>query len=313
MKFLTNHLNRLFCTILLVGGIAGALPAQAAYNYTTIDYPGAVATQVFGVNSQGNIVGTASDGIASIGFVYNPRTAIFTVLPNFPGLDTSAIGINEPGVVVGAVTDLNTSFQSGSILDKGAFTIFDHPGSSFFTVARGINDPGLITGYADTDGGNTVSGFIYDRKLNSFIDFLPSPNFTIAHGINNKGEVVGNVFYSADEAFPGSAPGQYGFLRRKNGAITLFRVNGGQTRARGIAESGLITGNYNDGATQRGFVTSLSSQSGFQSVTVPAARLLDVPGATVTFPEGITNSGDVVGIWFDASGNLHGFHAKPTD
>jgi hypothetical protein len=306
-------MKRKLLAILAVGLLAGSMAAQAAYNYTTIDYPGAINTGFTGVNDKGDIVGIASfDEFSSIPFVYDAKKNTFTVLPNVPGLQTSAIGINDPGVVVGAATDLTTNNASGTILDKGAYTLFNNPGSSFLTAARGINNPGLVSGYADTDGGNTISGFIYDPKRNSFINFLPS-QITIAHGINNQGDVVGSAFFLADEVFPGSPIGNYGFLRRRSGAITLFRVNGGRTRTRGITNSGLIAGDFFDSTTgtTRGFVTSLSDQSGFQSLTIPATDLLDVPGAVTTFPEGISHSGRVVGFWTDAGFNQHGFIATP--
>jgi uncharacterized membrane protein len=292
--------------ILAVGLLAGPVIAQADYTYTTIDYPGATDTQLFGVNGQGNIVGTAFVGAVSISFVYNSRTAVFTVLPNFEDLNTAALGINDSGVVVGSVTN-QAGYESGSILDKGAFTIFDHPGSQLLTEARGVNNKGLVSGWADTDGGSTFSGFIYDPKNASFVTFLPSSVNSISQGINNAGEVVGGVYYLANEAFLGSARGYYGFLRRKNGSITLFRVNGESTRARGITDSGVITGQVGNS----GFVTKLASGSGYQSVTINAAKLLDVPGAITTFPEAITPSGDVVGIWIDVDFILHGFLATP--
>lgn len=312
MKSLIDRFNRVFYAFLLLGGIACAFPAQAAYVYTIFDYPGAVTTSAFGVNNQGRIVGNASvDGITTISFVYDAKKKVFTVLPNFPGLNTVALGINEPGVTVGSVDDSTTFIQRGFILDKGAFTIFDNPGSQFFTVGRAINNRRLVCGYADTDGGNTVSGFIYDPKRNSFVNFLPSPFFTIAHGINNRGDVVGSVILATDGAYPGSPAGTYGFLRRESGAITLFRVNGASTRARGITDSGVITG-FVGASGFSGFVTTLAPGAGFQALTIPAADLLNAPGGGIsTVPEGINNSRLIVGVWTDATGVLHGFLATP--
>lgn len=291
--------------VLAVGLLAGPMAAQAAYNYTTIDYPGAVVTQAFGINDRGEIVGSASvDGVSTIGFVYDPKKNLFTVLPNVPDYDTGAIGINDSGVTVGRATDQNF-FQSGFILDKGAFTLFDHPGSLCFTVARAVNNLGMVSGYADTDDCNTVSGFIYDPKSNAFIDFLPSA-FTIAHGINNLGDVVGNTF------FLDGFPGRWGFLRRSTGSIIMFQVNGLPTDARGINDAGLIAGDIRlPGGLASGFVISKSSLSS-SVITVPTADLLDYPGAIQTIPEGISNSGVVVGIWVDGDGNNHGFLATPT-
>jgi hypothetical protein len=92
-------------------------------------------------------------------------------------------------------------------------------------------------------------------------------------------------------------------------------VNGDQTRARGINNLGKMTGFFNDAATAtvRGFVTSVPGQSSFQSLTVPASGLLDVPGAIQTSPEGINDFGRIAGIWIDASFTFHGFLATPSN
>lgn len=320
MKAVTHRFNRVFSVFLLLGGISCAFPIQAAsYEFTIIDYPGTEAgfTSISGINNKGEIVGTASvDNISFIPFVYNIKKKVFTPLPNAPGgLNTFALGINEPGVVVGSAGD--ETFTSGTILDKGAFTIFSHPGSSF-TEARAISNSGLVTGYANDTAAN-LFGFIYDSAANGFIDFLPSPVLTIAQGINGRGQVVGGVFLDANEAYLGSPAGHYGFLREKRGSITLFRVNDvvarSGTRARGITDSGRITGFFFDPATAnfRGFVTpkSLARAPGFQSLTIPASGLLDVPGAANTFPQGIDNSGRIAGGWSEADGTSRGFLATP--
>jgi hypothetical protein len=195
--------NRLLYVFLLLAGMTGAFPAQAAYKYTTIDYPGAITTQVFGINNLGQVVGTASvDGITSIGFVYNTTTKLFTVLPNVPGLNTNALGINLLGGVVGSATDVATGNESGTILKNGAFTTFTHPGSSL-TEARGIHLAGLVTGYASDDTTGNTFGFIYDPAHNRYTDFAPS-FFTIAQGINLVGTVVGSsgVRTSRPPGFP---------------------------------------------------------------------------------------------------------------
>jgi hypothetical protein len=97
--------------------------------------------------------------------------------------------------------------------------------------------------------------------------------------------------------------------------ITLFRVNGYRTRARSITESGRIAGFLTDdalGEKARGFVVTLRGRGGLQSLTVPDADLLDVPGSTGTIPEGINEVGLVSGQWTDANGVSHGFIATPS-
>jgi hypothetical protein len=320
MRSMTHRFKRLIHLFVLLGGIACAFAAQAAYKYSTIDYPGAKHTTLFGISASGQVVGAAyfEDVIIGtsipISFIYDSRKKGFTVLPNVPAAVTLATGIDAPGVVVGwAAAELVSAERSGIILKDGAYTMFSHPGSSS-TQARAISNSGLVTGFA----GNSVSiadlGFIYDPASNYFIDILiPSAVNNITQGINGRGEVVGSVQFQTGGAYPEAPGGNYGFLRRKSGAIVLFRVNGGQTRARGITNSGLITGYMTDPATgkDRAFVATLADSLGFQALTIPDAELLDVPGATGTVAQGINDSGYISGSWIDDTGATHGFIAAP--
>jgi hypothetical protein len=206
--------------------------------------------------------------------------------------------------------DLATT--SGMIRGKdGTFTFFSHPGAPSFTQARAVNNKGLVSGFRDTSTG-LLTGFIYDPKTETFTDVVPSL-FTIEHGINSKGEAVGSaVFSNADDPCPGSLDPfvTYGWLRAVDGSITYFQVNGEVTRARGINDAGSIVGWVDDSASgkSKGFVVKLDG-SPCESLTVAGSDLLEFPGFDFTIPEGITNSGVIVGIVEDA--NAHGFIATP--
>jgi hypothetical protein len=293
----------------LLTGIAGAFPAQAAYEYTSVDYPGATLTQLFGSTDSGKFVGDAMIGSTQIGFVYDAKKRAFTPLPNVPGAPTTnAIGINNAGVIVGSAG--NGDNDQGIILDKGAFSFFVNPGWAL-TQARSISaNSRLITGLSST--GTNYVGFIYDVEHDTFTNFLPS-EFTIAQGINGRRDVVGNVTLEAGVAYPGAPADSYGFLRQRDGALRLFGVTGGSTvRARGINNSGLITGFFTDAnGVQRGFVARLAAGPSFQSLSIPDNDLLDVPGSARTLPETISDRGDVAGNWFDSAGTNHAFIATP--
>jgi hypothetical protein len=305
----------IFSTILVLSGLAGALPAQAAYTIKTIDYPGALNTQFWGINNAGQIVGLADfDGgtTPSVFFVYDPRTRTFTPIPNVPGMRTAAIGINKAGTVVGSAEALDSSFSSGLMINGGAFSFFSHPGFSY-TQGRSINDSGLVAGFAADSTGSSSIGFLYNPLTTSFTVFLPS-EVTIAHGINKHGQVSGSARFEAGDAYPGSPDGRFGFMRRTDGSIDLFRVNGSgnETSARGLTGTGRIAGFFEDSDTGRtlGFVGSLSRLANYV-LTVPAADVLDVDGSVATFVEGMSESGKVVGFWTDSSGYSHGFIGTP--
>jgi len=303
----------------VLAAILGSFPVQAGYDFTIIDYPNAVLTQFFGINDSGHVVGVAlfDDG-SERGFVYDSRKGTFTVLPSAPdAIATAAIGINERGVVVGTATDGITLNEGGFILDdKGRFTLFSHP-NFHQTEARAISDSGLVTGIAYNGKFFGSTGFIYDPKHNSFVDiFFPNSERIQAQGINGHGEVVGSANLPVGGAYAGSPAGSYGFLRNKHGAITLFRVDdiGNRTNARGITDSGRITGYFGDplrGNANQGFVADLDTHSGFQLLQITTADLVNVPGAAGTVPQAIDNTGRVVGIVVDADGFQHGFIATP--
>jgi len=300
-----------FQLLVQLAAIAGAFPAQAAYEYTAVDYPGATLTQLFGSTDSGKFVGDAMLGSTQIAFVYDAKKRAFTPLPNVPGAPTTnAIGINNAGVIVGSAG--NGDNDQGIILDKGAFGFFVNPGWAL-TQARAISANGrLITGLSRDSTASNYVGFVYDVERNTFTNFLPS-QYTIAQGINGRQDVVGNVTLDAGVAYPGAPADSYGFLRQRNGALLLFGVSGGSTvRARGINSSGLITGFFFDASgVQRGFIARLAAAPSFQSLTLPDKDLLDVPGAAGTLSETISDSGDVAGTWYDSGGNYHGFIATP--
>jgi uncharacterized membrane protein len=312
--------NRSLKGLLVLLGIACAFAAQATgYRYTVIDYPGADAgtTTFWGINNGGKIVGNATIGGSSeaIPFIYDLHRKLFTLLATVPGKTTTALGINDQGVVVGGASD--SVSETGFILTDGAFTFFTDPVSPN-TEARAINEKGVLVGYAyqylDPVNGPTPPewSFVYRPKRDSFVNFLVSSTAeSIAQGINDSNTVVGNVEYPAASTCTLSV-GSCGFVRLDSGAITLFTVNGFLTRARRINNFGLMTGYYIDATAGAfiGFVTQAPTGSAVQSLTVPAAGLLSISGYNM-YPEGISDLGTVVGIVEDAGGGMHGFIATP--
>jgi hypothetical protein len=307
--------------LVVIGGAFAAItstwPAWAAgYQFQIVDYPGAPQTAIFGINNPGMAVGYGFGftNVTSINFQYDTKKKTFTVVPSAPGYnETDITGINNVGTMVGSVYSLNADgsrTESGVIRGKdGTFTVFRQPGWDN-TEPRGINEVGLIAGFSYSADQSSWVGFIYDPRTKAFTTMLPSP-ITIVAGINNRGQIAGSVWLYPDAVYPGSGQGAYAFVRDADGRVTLFRVNGMPTRARGITDSGVISGFLDDPTTgYKGFVTELQGSSAYHAVSIPDSSLLVSPLQGATDGLGIANDGVVSGIAFDTIAGLeHGFIA----
>jgi len=303
----------LACASLWLAGVVGSLPAAAAsYDVAAVSYPGSDWTLAMGTNEQGMVVGTALYfGGPSAAFVYNPRNDTFVPLPTESGYQTWGIGINDAGVVVGHIEDLDTGHADAFVYDKGVMTRLSFPGA-VYTEARGINNRGIVAGNAQLESleGPWI-GLVYDPAKNEAVTFMPSDVETIVQGINDRGDVVGSVWLRGG-AVPsgGSGNGFYGFVRDARGVVTLFRINEDHTVVRGISSYGRITGWAGLSTDPRGFIIDAPTGGGFKDLTIADEDLY--PGFQ---GQGITNKGAVVGnVWLDEGGPdpaLRGFIATP--
>lgn len=292
--------------------LAGTSLQVSAYDFTTIEQPGAEYSALWSITNSGTAVGTSilADG-NSRSFRYDLRKGTSDELPAGPGgLVFSALGINLPGTIVGPLFDgMN---NQGAILDKkGQFSTFTIPGFAN-TVPRAVSTTGLVSGYAVSDSGDRWTGFLYDPASGNVTEVFPDSLQVIPQGMNARGQLVGSVFLLDGEAYPGSPIGQYGFLREPDGAITLFRVNGLPTRARGISDNGVVAGQVINPATGEARGYAVAAPSGGEYQALDGIELFGYPGAVATFPQAIDNQGRIVGSWVDADGFTKGFLAEPS-
>ena len=246
-----------------------SLPAYAEYTYQVINPPGAEFTQTFGINNAGKVTG-GTGGEDGYSFMYDMKKGTYTHISDEMGV----LDISNPGVMVGDVAGVC------AIRDKmGNITTFFPPSWTVdsFCQARGVNPDGKVSGFEIDEVGNFL-GFIYDPEYGTYEEFLPSPQ-TIAHAINAQGQNAGSVFLLAEEAYVGSPPGRYGYLREEDGSVKYFAISQsipGQTRARGISENGLVTGFYWNPDTDElnSYVTTLSDGTEFDDITLSPDQIL---------------------------------------
>jgi probable HAF family extracellular repeat protein len=269
---------------LLMAGVTRTSQAEDERDYadqskfTRIAFPGADGTSVFGINPQGDIVGTYYNSTGVHGFVLGKGKYTSIEVPGAKPGTTQPSGINPRGDIVGTYAD-NSGNAHGFLLHYATFSTIDPPGTTS-TFANGINPRGDIVGsYADSNGEH---GFLLSQGTYSTIDApraVAAAGGTGAQGINPKGDIVGSF---SDVNF-----NTHGFLL-KNGIFTNLDAPGtSYTFANGINPKDDIVGYYNgsDGHVH-GF---LLSEGTFSTI--------DPPGSTFTQAWGISPQGDIVGYY----------------
>ncbi|MDX1460990.1 MAG: hypothetical protein R3348_08030 [Xanthomonadales bacterium] len=330
MRLLT--ISKMVGLLALVGILAsGSVHAQ--YTYHLIEYPGADSTQLFGFNNSDQVVGSAAipgeDGTA---ILYDIPSGEFSTIPGL----SAAFGISNSGLLSGNVDD-----ECAMVDKKGTITMLAPlpPEPDSFCNARGINSSGMVSGFDARPSGWT--GFVYDSKNDQYTTFLQTASgalSTIAHGIDERGRIIGHTTFGLpDEVYPGSPAGNYGFVRKADGSLTFFRVDGEWTRGRDISENGQMTGwliDFSSGffASLVAWVADMPAAGGYTDIPLADAQILE-PGPcnpdfvppwpdyvsfTDVTPEAIRNDGVVVGIcneWFvqiDVNGNPINFERGPS-
>jgi hypothetical protein len=245
---------------------------------TPFDVPGAVfGVSVFGATPEGTVAGAYPDAnFLFHGFLRTSEGALTTIdAPGAAILGTLPLAINPQGTVAGCYTDANFVGHGFVRAKGGALTSFDPPSSrnvqcladyGFFFFPSpivGINAAGAITGsYFEPIQGNCFGGnyrgFLRspDGSFTTF-DAVPSPSvpcatWTFGIAVNPAGVVAGwdNDFDSVS----------HGFVRAKDGTVTLLDAPGAGTIAdgfnpsqgtfaRSINPGGLVTGFYVDANT----------------------------------------------------------------
>lgn len=238
----------------LTGSVAHA---AVTYSVTDLGTLGGSASEAYGVNNSGQVVGWARTASGEQhAFLYSAGT--MTDLGSLGGGSSLAHGINNSGQVVGE-----------SWTSSGAIHPFRYSGASGMTdlgaiggnrsYAYGINDSQQVVGGSSL-GGPTLGAHAFVHQV-SMIDLgtLPGGSYSTAYGINTGGLVVG----SSDSALDYN---QHAVLFTALGTIDLG-TQGQSSSAYDINDSGLIVGRSgNDGVLFTAFGTAtLGTLGGFHS------------------------------------------------
>ena len=298
-KFLKVALISTFAYLVTPSGIAMAL----AYRFTTIDVPGAIGTTARGVNDSGEIVGSFTDDTGSHGFLYKGGT--FATLGPPGASQSEAASINNAGQIVGSFTD--SAGQHGFLNVGGAFTTIDFPGATS-TSGMAIDNAGRILGSfaSPTDFSYFIAEGSNFTAFRCFVSFC--------FDFNDSGRVVG-----ADD----SEHGTRGFVADIDGGNydeIGFPASGGRSWPYGINNAGQIVGTFWDllGSEDdrsccilRGFINVGGSSGTFIPLDHPAA-FRDEAFSVGTNAINISDSGLIVGQFYDQEQKVHGFLAIPT-
>lgn len=261
--------------------------------FTTVDVPGAVITNVLGINTAGDVVGNYSAGSTapSHGFLYSGGT--FTLF-DYPGpYATIASGINDSGVIAGSGYADDASNIVGFLYDRTTFTTIRAPARAA-TIIYGINNAGELVGGAGTTLSSTKA---FELAAGKFKNISPPGTYLYIYGsgVNNLDQVVGFTLN-------GSYAYGFSYLGGKFHAIN-FPGPTLMTVPSAINDSGIVVGSYegcSPSCADHAFILMKGRYTSF-----------DYPGALATFADGINASGQIVGSYTLDGTTFHGYLTTP--
>jgi probable HAF family extracellular repeat protein len=295
-----------------LAGIVGSLEyldyvTVHGYSFVTIDVPGSVETDAYGINDSGQVVGYYLDhNRKTHGFLLHD--GIYSTIDVPDAVETQVFGINDSGDIVGVFREPDRDGLIGFLMTGDAFHVIYVP-DSFETIPHAINDAGQIVGeYTSLDFSGT-HGFLFNQDSFTPIDtpFVPNPfltvggHLTIASGINTQGQVVGIT--RRDEVQP------YTSFVEMNGNFIPIAFGSANTPYPLLLAHGI-----NSDAEIVGEKTVRTADGSFSSLGFFRAGANDlefgVPNSVGTEFRGINNFGQIVGTY--DNGGTHSFLATPS-
>jgi hypothetical protein len=204
--------------------------------YTSIDNPAGGDTQLWGINSAGEIVGSylsPEPQRGRIGFVRSAEGTFsdFAECSLLVDGDFNVYGMNNAGSAVGTQpVDAGASESNGFayIVTPGGGGCFTYRAPDTRAELLGINDANHYVGYQESGNGSEFEyqGLAFFQPgQNPAVLNAPGATRTVFTGINDAGVICGHNFGSA-------------FVRYNNGSYTIFDYpEAYATQAYGISNS----------------------------------------------------------------------------
>jgi len=280
-------------SLLLLGSVAAFLLASAPLalaqgTYTQIDVPGAMGTQVFGIDSAGDLSGVYVDSSFNYhGFLLSG--AVYTTI-DYPGSsDTAIYGMNDFGQFVGYTGVPFVGFLYNS--QTQAFTTIAFP-KAINTFPTAINNAGTIAGYCDTGNRGVPVGFTLVGSKYRAIFPVGAPESTVT-AVDASGKVVGNVSF------------------RQKLYINFLYHRGFRHLEIPNAPGAVVEGVNPAGTAYVGYYQPSSGVYAGFLYENNTLTTLQFSGSNETLANDVNTAGEVVGLFLDSSGNIHGFTWAP--
>jgi probable HAF family extracellular repeat protein len=171
-------------------GVASLLPLPLGLG-------GAEGVAAFGINNNGLVVGTQSEGSDHETAVYWLPDGSEQALPDLGtgqySAESSAFAANDAGVIVGQSGDNNG--DTHAVLWTGNATVtdlgtLDRSPIGLSSYANAVNNSNEVVGYSDLTGGTVWHATLWTGNSISDLGTLGG-NYSTATAINNSGQIVG--------------------------------------------------------------------------------------------------------------------------
>jgi hypothetical protein len=290
-RWLTHLFSILTLTCLLAPRVGAT---DYIYLRWDIPFPDMTSTVITDITDQGALMGVYHGGGLEQGFLRQAGQLmpLLFVLPR---------SMNEAEAIVGTYTAVR---PHGFLLAQGTLTVLDVPALSregpqtFSTNAEAITEAGLVLGnFRQTDG--VFGMFQYTQATQQYTRFtvpLDGAIVAVTSG-NDAGTLIGLVL----DHDMGTLHG----WQQTPAGLTLLDVPGAaMTEPMAVNTAGVIAGTASFDPTD--------AQGNRGWVLVPGGdyQILHVPGAVFTEVYGLSESGQIVGRFWDGD-RSHGFLALP--